>query len=324
MIGHFDRRSFIKSMAVAGAVVHAVGTSAPVRAAVESPCESIDDALTKKIDALTVNFRGDVGVYVRHIPSGRTVRIRADELFPTASMIKVSIMMGLFDRIVKGELQYHQKLIYTGEYSYPYLNEDILDSYAVGETIKLSKLMMLMITISDNSASIWAQKLAGTGTRINDVLERHGFEQMRINSRTPGREEGNKLYGWGQTTPFEMCRLFGMIRSGKAINQAASEEMYRILTRIYWSGEALSQIPPYVQAVSKSGALSQSRSETVLVNAPHGDYVFCAVTKNQKDNGWDDANEGYQLMRDISRACWRHFEPDYGWEPAAKVGEWNR
>ena len=61
-----------------------------------------------------------------------------------------------------------------------------------------------------------------------------------------------------------------------------------------------------------------------LVNAPHGDYVFCEVTKNQEDTVFDDDNEGYQLMRDVSRTCFRHFEPDCDWEPAEKVGEWNR
>jgi len=183
---------------------------------------------------------------------------------------------------------------------------------------------MLMITISDNSASIWAQVLAGTGTHINEVLAAHGFERLRINSRTPGREEAYKQYGWGQTTPYEMCRLFEKIRTGRMVSPAASEEMYRVLTRVYWSGEALSRIPPYVQAASKQGALSRSRSETVLVNAPHGDYVFCAVSKNQEDTGWNDDNEGYRLMRDVSRECWRHFEPEYGWEPEAKVSEWNR
>jgi len=318
-----NRRSFLKTSAVLGtAIPTALSFSSAGKA--ESAAEVTDHELTATLDRLVGAFRGDVGIYVRHIPSSRTVRIRADELFPTASMIKVSIMMSLFDLIDQGKLAYHQKLVYDGKFKYPYMNEDILDSYRIGETIKLSKLIMLMITISDNSASYWAQHLAGTGTQINDVLAAHGFENLRINSRTPGREDAYKEYGWGQTTPYEMCRLFELIRFGKAVSPAASEEMYRILTRVYWSGEALSQIPPWVQTASKQGALSRSRSETVLVNAPHGDYVFCAVTRNQEDTGWDDDNEGYQLMRYVSRACWRHFEPDYGWEPATKVGEWNR
>jgi beta-lactamase class A len=92
--------------------------------------------------------------------------------------------------------------------------------------------------------------------------------------------------------------------------------MYRVLTRIYWNDEALSQIPPYVQVASKQGAVNASRSEVVLVNAPSGDYVFCVITKNQQDQSWEDENEGFVLLRDVSRTLWKYFEPDSEWQPA--------
>ena len=91
--------------------------------------------------------------------------------------------------------------------------------------------------------------------------------------------------------------------------------MYRILTRIYWNDEALSQIPPTVQAASKQGAVSHSRSEVVLVNAPSGDYVFCVITGNQADRSGEDSNEGYVLLRTIARLLWTIFEPASTWQP---------
>jgi beta-lactamase class A len=113
-----------------------------------------------------------------------------------------------------------------------------------------------------------------------------------------------------------MVEMLVLIREGKAVSPAASEEIYRILTHIYWDDEALSQIPPGIQIASKQGAVSQSRSEVVLVNAPSGDYVFCVISKNQEDKSWKHDNEGYVLLRDISRILWQHFEPDYEWKPA--------
>jgi beta-lactamase class A len=91
--------------------------------------------------------------------------------------------------------------------------------------------------------------------------------------------------------------------------------MYRALTRIYWNDEALSQLPPAVQAASKQGAVNRSRSEVVLVNAPHGDYVFCVITKNQQDESWTHENAGFVLLRQVSRALWHYFEPDSPWQP---------
>ena len=181
-----------------------------------------------------------------------------------------------------------------------------------------------MITISDNSASIWLQHLAGTGTRINSVLEREGFEKLRINSRTPGREEAQKQWGWGQTSPREMAGLLVKIRNGVVLNRWACETMYRILSRIFWNEESLGQIPPFVQTASKQGALNRSRSEVVLVNAPHGDYVFNIITKNQEDESWEETNEGFVLLRTVSSALWNHFEPDYDWTPPEKIGKLDR
>ena len=282
--------------------------------------EKVDRDLVRKLEAVLKDFRGDAGIYVRHLPSGRSAAIHADELFPTASMIKVPIMLALFEKFEKGELDYHATLTYRD--SLLYAGEDLLGSFKDGEKIAFSKVVMLMITTSDNTASLWCQSLAGTGTVINAWLESHGFAQTRVNSRTPGREEARKEFGWGQTTPREMAELLVMIRAGRAVSPAASERMYRNLSRIYWDGEALSQIPPGVQAASKQGAVNRSRSEVVLVNAPSGDYVFCLITKNQQDESWEYGNEGYMLIRRVSRLLWQHFEPKSQWAPAPDMQKW--
>lgn len=279
-----------------------------------------DKVLTKKLNDLVAGFKGDVGIYVQHLKSGKTAAIHADTLFPTASMIKVPITIGMFDKIEKGEIDYHATLTYKD--SLLYEGVDILGSFRNDEKIALSKVMMLMITTSDNTASLWCQSLAGTGIAINSWLENNGFQSTRINSRTPGREQNRSRYGWGQTTPREMADLLVRIRAGRVISPRASERIYRNLIRIYWDSEALSQVPPYVQVASKQGALDKSRSEVVLVNAPHGDYVFCIITKNQQDERWTPDNEGYVLIRNVSRLLWNYFEPDSGWKPAAKIEEW--
>ena len=284
---------------------------APARA--QAPPESTDAALQAKLEALVKGFRGDAGVYVRHLPSGRTAAIHPDTLFPTASMIKVPILIGTFDAVERGALDYHQTLVYRDSLLYP--GVDLLGSFRDRTEVDLSKVVMLMITTSDNTASLWLQGLV-TGEAINAWLAAHGFAHTRVNSRTAGRRADWQRYGWGQTTPREMAELLVMIREGRAVSPAASEEMYRVLTRIYWNDEALSQLPPTVQAASKQGAVNASRSEVVLVNAPHGDYVFAVITKNQEDQSWEHGNEGFALIRAVSRLLWEHFEPESGWRPA--------
>jgi beta-lactamase class A len=276
----------------------------------------LQDQLQERIKS----FRGDVGIYVKNLRTGETVSIQADSVFPTASLVKVPISIGIFSKIEAGELDYHSTLTYRD--SLLYEGEDILGSFKDGEAIALSKVLMLMITTSDNTASLWCQQLAGTGTAINQWLEANGYPHTRINSRTPGREADREKYGWGQTTPREMAELLVSLYEGKVISKRASERIYRNLTRIYWDSEALSQIPPHIQVASKQGAVNQSRSEVVLVNAPHGDYVFCLITKNQEDQSWSADNEGFVLLRDVSRMIWNYYEPQSTWKPADRIEEW--
>ena len=260
-----------------------------------------DRKLTSQLQDVINGFHGQVGICVQNLKTGKTAVINADTLFPTASMIKVSIQCGLMDKIEKGEMQYNQKLVYRD--SLLYKGEDILGSFKDKDTIQLSKVALLMITMSDNTASTWLQKLVG-GDYINNWLQQNGFKAMRVNSRVPGREAIRSIYGWGVSTPFEMCRLFTMIRQGKAVSPAASERMSRNMARIYWDEKALSQIPPYVQTISKQGAVDAAKSETVLVNAPHGDYVFSIMTNHNTDQRWVPDNEASVLIKKVSALLW--------------------
>lgn len=276
--------------------------------------------LQEKVEQAIVGFRGNAGVYIRHLRSGETASINADTLFPTASMIKVPILCAVFEKMDRGDLDYHATMTYTD--SLLYAGEDILGSFSDSSTITLSKLIMLMISTSDNTASLWLQSLCGTGVFINEWLDAHGLKNTRMNSRTPGRRPNWEVYGWGQTTPREMSELLVMIRERRAVSPSADEEMFRVLSNVYWSGEALSQIPPDINVASKQGAVDASRSEVLLVNAPHGDYVLCVITKDNEDISWEYGNEGYVLIRKISSIVWDHFQPDYGWEPPAESQKW--
>ncbi|MBS1501850.1 MAG: serine hydrolase [Bacteroidetes bacterium] len=278
-----------------------------------------DKKLTRKLQDAVKGFNGQVGIFVHNLKTGKTAEINADTLFPTASMIKASIQCGVMDKIEKGDLQYNQKLVYRDSLLYP--GEDILGSFKDGDTIELSKVVLLMITMSDNTAATWLQKIV-TGEYINNWLEQNGFKVMRVNSRVKGREKIRARYGWGVTTPREMCRLFTMIRNGEAVSPAASERMYRDLARIYWDNRSRSEIPPYVQAASKDGSLDESRSETVLVNAPHGDYVFSVITNNNKDQSWTPDNEACVLIEKVSALLWHYYEPKSTWKPADGVAKY--
>lgn len=271
-----------------------------------------DKQLQAKLELLCKDHEGTVGIYVYNLKTGKEAALNADTIFPTASVVKVPILVGLFDKIAKGELQYHQELIYRD--SIKYGGSGLMQFFRDSVKTDLSTLAALMMSYSDNTTSLWCQDLAGGGAGINALLESYGFESTRINSRTKGREDIRKIYGWGQTSPREMAQLLVKIRRGEIIDRAACERMYRLMSHIYYDDYALSQIPPDVQTASKQGMVNDSRSELVMVNAPHGDYVFYIATKDNKDRSWKYDNAAWQLTRKLSAMLWHYFEPSSNWQ----------
>ena len=268
--------------------------------------QKTDRRLEEKIREAISGFQGDIGIYVKSLRTGKTVMINADTIFPTASIVKVPILLGIMDRINKKELDYDSMFTYKD--SLLYAGSDILGSFKSNERIALKKVMMLMLTTSDNTASLWLQSIAGTGTRINEILAGLGMKDTRVNSRTPGREDNRNIYGWGQTTPKEMGTIFEKIYRKEVFSPEACDRMMRCLGRNYWDlNEGIGVIPPTIEVFSKNGCVNQSRSEAMIVNAPHDPYVFCIFTKNNKDQQWTHENEAWTMARKISGLLWDYF-----------------
>ena len=266
--------------------------------------QKIDKKLQAKVAELLNGFNGDVGVYIKNLHTNKTVAINADTVFPTASIIKIPLLIGIMDKIDKKVFDYHQQLIYRD--SLAYSSFDVTANLKDTAKIEMAKVIMLMLTTSDNTASLWLQKLAGGGARINEILDSAGLKNTRVNSRTAGRENNRTQYGWGQTTPYEMAMLMEKIYSGTILSDSTSKKMIRLLGRNFWDEQAISQIPPDVFVASKNGCVDASRSEVLLVMAKQP-YIFSIFTKNNKDISWGDSNEAWMLAKNLSALLWQHF-----------------
>lgn len=286
---------------------------------IAATAQKTDHRLQKQINELISGFNGDIGIYIHDFRHNKIVAINADSIFPTASIVKIPILVGIMRKIETKELDYHQRLTYTDSLYYSE-GDDILSNFKDSSTIELSKVMMLMLTISDNCASLWLQGLAGGGTRINEILDSLGYKTTRVNSRTPGRENDRSMFGWGQTSPREIATIMQHIVEGNLLSKSSNEKMLRLLGRQYWDEEALSQIPPGVFVADKNGAVDESRNEVIYVNSKNNPYILSIFTKNNKDTGWTYNNEAWVLTRKISAFLWGYFNPESNWnsEPVAE------
>ncbi len=276
--------------------------------------QKTDNHLQKEITGLLQGFNGDVGVYVYDLSKNKIADVNGDTIFPTASMVKVPIFIGLMHKIHDGELTYHQDMLFTDSVRYSE-GREILASFKDSQKIALNDLVMLMMSMSDNGASLWLQGLSGGGIQINKFVDSLGIKYTRVNSRTEGRKENWNEYGWGQTTPREMATLMKLIVENKIIDKQISERMLRMMSRQFWDEDAISQIPPNIFVADKSGAVDATRDEVLYVNGQHP-YIFCVCTKNNKDTSWEHDNEAWVLTRKLSALLWKHFNPKSKWTPS--------
>src|SRR5258708_5171353 len=80
--------------------------------------QKTDKKLESKISTLLKGFNGDVGVYIKSLKTNKVVAINADSVFPTASIVKIPILVGISDKMNRGELNYDSTLVYNASLLY--------------------------------------------------------------------------------------------------------------------------------------------------------------------------------------------------------------
>jgi beta-lactamase class A len=272
--------------------------------------------LKATLDAICERFRGVMGYSLYHTRHQHRLHRLGDEIFPTASTIKTAIMAKAFEEIEVGRLRYDETL--------PITPEDVRDGAGVlqffreKQSVSVKLLLHLMITLSDNTATVMLARRLGT-LEVNRYLERLGLKRTRLLMLHPPDDKELKAlrerWGMGMTTPNEMVELLDAIRTGRAGSPAACDRMLRILSHQFYDDLIGTSAPPWVVTATKSGAIERSRSDTGIVFSPSGVYILAVYTKEAEDTRWTPDNEGEVAIREVARAVWRFYHPRDKWQP---------
>jgi len=272
--------------------------------------------LKATLDAICERFRGVMGYSLYHTRHQHRLNRLGDEIFPTASTIKTAIMAKAFEEIEAGRLRYDETL--------PITPEDVRDGAGVlqffreKQSVSVKLLLHLMITLSDNTATVMLARRLGT-LEVNRYLERLGLKRTRLLMLHPPDDKELKAlrdrWGMGMTTPNEMVELLDAIRTGRAGSPAACDRMLRILSHQFYDDLIGTSAPPWVVTATKSGAIERSRSDTGIVFSPSGAYILAVYTKEAEDTRWTPENEGEVAIREVARSVWRFYHPRDKWQP---------
>ncbi len=271
--------------------------------------------LDRRLDNLCDRLKGRMGYCLKVLNTGETIGHREDERFPSASTIKTGVMLEAIRQVEEGKLKW------TDKKPVPATREASMWSYHFkdGTTPNLDGWVNLMVTVSDNTATMVVRDWLGT-MNVNRRLEQLGLPNTKILGNAP---ESEKLvrrlrtqFGMGMTTPKEMNRLLELIYRGQAASTAGCEKMIRILSHQYWDDWIGGSVPPGILCASKSGAINRSRSDTAIVFGPNP-YILTIYTDSQKDQRWTSENEGDNAIIRIAGLVWNTLNPKMPYSPPA-------
>jgi beta-lactamase class A len=269
-------------------------------------------ALHRSLDALAAAHRGVLGYSIWNLDTGERLSLRGDETFPTASLIKVPILVTLYDLADKKQLSLDDPLTVLTIDQVP--GSGVLQFMHSGMSLSVHDAASLMIVLSDNTATnLLLDRIAIR--RVWTKMESLGLPHTKVHSKTFLRltsvaMDSSVKYGLGVSTPNEMAHLFALLADGKAVNPAADSAMLEIL-RNNADGDSMQRSIDGLSVPHKTGATDSVRTECALFRL-QSRVVACGFTKQNADIRWVVDNEGQVALGKIGAlvaATWPPKEP---------------
>ena len=259
--------------------------------------------LHRTLDSLANAHRGVVGYTVYNVDTRERMSLRGDSTFPTASLIKVSVLATLYDLAERDSIRLTDPIVVTKIDMVP--GSGMLQYLHDGIQITVGDAAWLMSTISDNTATNLLLRKIGI-RRTWAKMESLGLQHTKIHAESFRRAytsvamDSSVKYGLGVTTPNEMTRLFELLANGKAVSPRADSAMLAILENNQ-KGDMLQRYAEGVAFAHKDGEDSDKRTECGLFRL-QSRVIVCVLTNKNVDQRWLVDNEAQVLLANIGRA----------------------
>ena len=246
--------------------------------------------------------------------SGERIGFDEDDVMPTASLIKVPILIALYQAVHEGRLALEDRTTYRKEHLCK--GSGVLERLTPGVELSVRDAAVLMIIISDNSATNMVIDLVGID-EVNAQQRRLGLEQRTIFQRLGERAAGLDARKMSVSSAREMARQLELIARHEAVSPEASQDMLRIMRRQDYRHELsrelpwneLNMLPDHEQnwVAEKGGAfLNGIRTSGAIFHGARGAFVIAAFCEGgMAAGGTGRESEGNELIGKLGYSAWR-------------------
>ncbi|HEY0381681.1 MAG TPA: serine hydrolase [Candidatus Elarobacter sp.] len=276
-------------------------------------------AFQARLSAFSMRAPGHVGIVVQDVTTGMTTGINQGTEMPAASTIKIPVMVEVFRQLGTGKFDLNTRV--TLRRSDKDWGSGDLAGGRAGTSYPVSRLLQLMIGVSDNTATNMLIRLVGR-PHINASMVELGLTHTRLTDFI--RSEGPRIRWALRSSPADMAHLLRAMAKDQLIDEWSSRAMIAILKGQHHNSLLPEPLPAGTSIAHKTGTLHDTLNDVGIVYEGDDPYVIAVMTTDLPTLA-----SGRRFIRGVSRlaydalgkfATWRgvnDFNPDAESERAA-------
>jgi len=269
--------------------------------------------LRARLQRLARQLDGVIGIGVKATWDGAEIYVEPDRPFPTASVFNIPVLLELLLQAEEGRLSLDERVAVTEALKSP--GSGVLKELSSSPHVSLSDLAMLMIIISDNTATDILVQRVGVEA-LNRRLAAWGFAVTRVPMdcrrllfEMAGRPDGpftpearvevekilrtreraftGRAYADADnnlTTPREMIRLLEMLVTDRPLSPRVRELALFYMRKQQIRDRLPLHLPPDTDVAHKTGSIGGVRNDAGILFVPRGPVLVCAFTRDLKED----------------------------------------
>lgn len=228
--------------------------------------------LLSAIEQAAAGFNGRFALSALNLQTNDAIHLRADDIYPTASVIKLPVLLTLMQQVEDGLYDLDAPLMLRRADKIG--GSGVLQHLSPGLTMPIRDWAFLMMSVSDNLATNVLIDHVGV-TAVNNWLQTHGYLDVHLQRKIDFDEIAKDQRNLGTASPESLTRMITAVFRRQHISPTAGDEMLRLMDGVgsdrvgrylpfspYGSDEPEAQ---KLHLAGKTGSLMGLRAQTAVV-----------------------------------------------------------
>jgi serine-type D-Ala-D-Ala carboxypeptidase (penicillin-binding protein 5/6) len=273
--------------------------------------EAQSDRWKSRIKEMATAHQGKVAVAIKHPASGESFFLNEAVPMPTASLIKLSVMIEAYRQAEAGKLDLKKIVALKEEDKVP--GSGILTThFTAGMQLSVRDSIRLMMAYSDNTATNLVLDAVGLPATAK-AMEELGYPNTKIHSKVYRRDlsifpERSVEFGLGSTTAGDMVSLLERLLKGDLAKEDSTKSMIAHLRSNADKDTFSKLLPKGTKYGYKGGSVDKVRTAAGFIDLEGGPLFVAVLTSENQDQSWTEENSAQNLIARITKEAFDRFQ----------------